>query len=324
MTRVITSPNVNHAFSEALWWLKVSGVPEVSRNGPVLVAPGPVITEFTEPQERVLFNAVRDANPVFHLMEALWMIAGDSSLQFLLPFNARMETYGENGIQWGAYGRRWRTYFGTDQIKNVIKELRDHPESRRAVVGMWDPMLDLKHAGADIPCNTHIYFDLRPDASGRRALNMTVCCRSNDMLWGAYGANVVHFSILQEVIAHSLRVDMGVYRQFSNNFHVYTDLPMIKTLLEHPPETLDYYGMNKVQVIPIIGIGDLDILTEDCQRLVRGECVMRNEFMHNVAVPLRDAYLARKRGDSYDIPAGDIDWFVAFSQWCGRRDNGNT
>ena len=32
-------------------------------------------------------------------------------------------------------------------------------------------------------------------------LCMTVCNRSNDMLWGAYGANVVHMSMLQEFVA---------------------------------------------------------------------------------------------------------------------------
>jgi hypothetical protein len=146
MTKVIVAQNVNHAFRDALWWIKVAGVPEDSRNGPVLVAPGPVITEYQYPLERVLFNPVRDANPVFHLMESLWMLAGESKLDFILPFNARMASYGENGIQWGAYGRRWNGYFGVNQIQLIIDELTANPNSRRAVIGMWDPMLDLKHS----------------------------------------------------------------------------------------------------------------------------------------------------------------------------------
>lgn len=319
-THVISAINVNHALPAALWWIRASGVVESSRNGPVLVAPGPVITEYSTPSERVLFSPRRDANAVFHLMESLWMLAGESELSFVTQFNSRMDTYGENGIQWGAYGRRWRSYFGKDQLKMVIKELTDNPNSRRAVIGMWDPSLDLSHAGPDIPCNTHCYFDLR-SRDFRPALNMTVCCRSNDLLWGAYGANAVHFSILQEVIAHELKVKIGVYRQMSNNFHIYTDLPMAKDLLETPPYDLhDYYG-SKAFAQPLLAQDEsLDMLTLDCKILIRGGRNFCTKFMREVAGPLRGAYLARKAGAEFKCPDGDVDWFVAFREWVARRE----
>ena len=40
-------------------------------------------------------------------------------------------------------------------------------------------------------------------------LQMTVHCRSNDIIWGTYGANAVHFSILQEYVAARIGVDLG-------------------------------------------------------------------------------------------------------------------
>lgn len=313
--RVITATNINEAFSDGIQWLRVAGIPETSRNGNVLVSPDPVVTVYHKPQERVLFNAKRDANAVFHLMEALWMIAGQSDLKFLLPFNARMQEYADKGtIQWGAYGRRWRTYFGRDQLAGIVKELDKNPNSRRAVLGMWDPMLDGTHEGPDIPCNTHIYFDLR-----NQVLNMTVCCRSNDALWGAYGANVVHFSILQEVLAGELGVRMGVYRQFSNNFHIYTDLPMVQDFLVAPPEVDDKYAWSGVVPVSIMDGASLSSITEDCRELVRGEHNFKTQFMRNVAAPLRNAYLARKEGLAYSAPTGNIDWFVAFREWLERR-----
>ena len=316
----IKGRNVNHVFRDAIWWLRVSGQREDSRNGPVLVAPGPVISEYTHPHERVLFEPRRDANPVFHLMESLWMLAGDSKLEWLVQFNARMARYGENGIQWGAYGRRWRGYFGHNQIKAVIKELTDNPNSRRAVMGMWDPALDLIHSGSDIPCNTHIYFDLR-----NGALNMTVCCRSNDVIWGAYGANVVHFSVLQEVMAHELRVLIGDYRQFSNNFHMYTDLDMAKSFLQLPPEESDdRYMRGEAFAQPILVGGEsYDMLYEDCRTLVDGGSSMKVAFMNDVARPLRDSYLARKACHPYTVPSGQIDWFVAYGEWIQRRESKN-
>ena len=101
--------NVGHAFGEGFWHMRLLG-PECrqeSRNGPVLVSPGPVLTEYEFPMERVLINPRRDANPVFHLMEAIWMIAGGRDVSFLLPFNEKFGQYAEpDGNVWGAYGYR--------------------------------------------------------------------------------------------------------------------------------------------------------------------------------------------------------------------------
>ena len=181
--------NVNDAFSEVWHWLPKVSTTETSRNGPVMVADEPVITEYLCPTERILWNARRDANPVFHLMESLWMIAGADHVDWLSQFNSRMKEYAESdGRIHGAYGARWHL-----QIPGLIQMLKTKPDTRQAVLQMWDWTRDLFGDWKDRPCNTHIYFDRRHDA-----LNMTVCCRSNDSLWGAYGANAVHFSMLQE------------------------------------------------------------------------------------------------------------------------------
>jgi len=49
MIHTITARNVNTAFADAWHYLRVSGVKENSRNGPVLVAPGPVVTTYLHP-----------------------------------------------------------------------------------------------------------------------------------------------------------------------------------------------------------------------------------------------------------------------------------
>jgi Thymidylate synthase len=319
-SHVIQSNNVNDAFVSALWWLKTAGIKETSRNGPVLVAPGLVVTEYDRPWERVLFDKRRDANPVFHLMEALWMLTGDNDLAWINQFNSRMEKFGENGKQWGAYGWRWREYFGKDQIQLVIDELKRDPKSRRAVISMWDPAEDLEHQGPDLPCNVSIFFDRRGGE-----LNMTVCNRSNDLLWGAYGANVVHMSILQEAIAWELGVPMGMYRQVSDNFHAYTDLPMMADFLKNPPFGADdrykeHRGEARAVHVPLLsGHETLAMLTEDCKMLVAGGHNFKCHFMQGIAAPLRDAYLARKAGQPYIVPAGNVDWMIAFREWDARR-----
>ena len=63
---------------------------------------------------------------------------------------------------------------------------------------MWDAKQDLSHRNEskDLPCNTHVYFSIREGF-----LDMTVCNRSNDLIWGCCGANAVHMSFLQEYVA---------------------------------------------------------------------------------------------------------------------------
>ena len=73
----IIARNVNDLFSEGLWKLKICGVEDTSRNGPVVRIPEPVLVTLNRPLERVLFNGERDCNPIFHLLESvhIWTVA---------------------------------------------------------------------------------------------------------------------------------------------------------------------------------------------------------------------------------------------------------
>lgn len=240
--------NVNYAWLEAIQLMQRFGVPEDSRAGRVSVMPGPVTTVYDQPRQRVLFDPVRDANPIFHLHEALWMLAGRNDAtwldQFVSDFSQRFAE--PDGHQHGAYGYRWRQHFWLpegedyrqpiDQLDVVVDLLAADPGTRQAVIQMWDVGEDLGIPDLkDRPCNTHIYLRLRTmpadtDGAGPsgpvmgdvRELDMAVCCRSNDLVWGCYGANAVHFSILQEYLAARLGVEMGRLTQFSFNWHMYS------------------------------------------------------------------------------------------------------
>src|SRR5690606_6235064 len=139
----------------------------------------------------------RDANPFLHFFESLWMLAGRNDVDYMTRLVRRFAAYSDDGKTFnGAYGYRWRKWFGRDQLQQIIGALRSNPQDRRCVLGMWDAGHDLGLQSADLPCNTHIYFRIQDDR-----LNMTVCNRSNDAIWGAVGANVVHMSFLQEYMA---------------------------------------------------------------------------------------------------------------------------
>lgn len=316
--------NVNVAYAELWPKLAVFAEREKSRAGDVMVFPGPYLTTYDYPRERVLFDPDRDCNPVFHLMEAIWMLAGRNDVDFLLPFNARYVDYAEpNGVVHGAYGHRWIEAFGQNQITTIVEILRRDRNSRQAVLQMWDCDLDLgQDDKRDRPCNTHAYFDLRGGV-----LNMTVCCRSNDMVWGAYGANVVHFSMLQEVIAHALGVHMGKYTQMSNNAHVYVDVPIVQKHMKNHPTRYDYYADNTVVPMQMLHEGeDYEFFLDECDYFCHNSSYKPENHFLQMARRLQIAYMERKGGNpGWPAELGDLslrnDWVRAFNEWAARRAN---
>jgi thymidylate synthase len=250
-----TAANVNDALENGLHlMLEPSTRVLDTRGGKVLRHNGPVATVSADPYKRVLFSPMRNANPFFHFMEAIWMLAGRNDLPWLAQFNKRMAEYSDDGgkTQPAAYGHRWRRHFGYDQLNEVIQMLRADPSTRRAVLAMWDggenettsDLVRGSMGGKDVPCNTHAYFSI---VDGK--LDMMVCCRSNDLWWGAHGANAVHFSILQEYVAASVGVGLGTMTQVSNDYHLYTDVVPQERIAEIISDVSrhDYYFHASVQ-----------------------------------------------------------------------------
>lgn len=280
---VIKVRNVNGALIEGLTYLLACGVREDSRAGLVLVARQPVATVYTHPQERVLFSPARNANPFFHLFESLWLLAGRDDAkwldQFVHDFSLRFAE--SDGTLHGSYGQRWRKCFGFDQLDHVVETLKRDPSSRQCVIQMWDAQSkeilvpgdsdfnvyktigtdDLRGKWADRPCNTQVYLRVRqqqvlvpPDGGDEKepVLDITVCCRSNDLWWGAYGANAVQFSFLQEYLAARIGVGIGTYTQLSNNYHLYYDMldGSARVLIEDDPRGLAYPKVTPIVMNP--------------------------------------------------------------------------
>jgi len=218
---VIKVRNPHEGLYCGLSYLKDHGVTRGSRNGTVLVSPVPVTTVYEFPDERMVFWPLRDANPFLHIYEALWMLAGREDIQFLKSYAKNIANYSDNGVTLhGAYGYRWRTHFGFDQLSVIVDRLSKDPTDRRCVLQMWSATDDLGKEGKDFPCNTMATFQV--DTEGR--LNLTVFCRSNDIIWGTYGANAVHFSVLLSYMACLLGIPVGTYTQVSVNYHAYFDV----------------------------------------------------------------------------------------------------
>jgi hypothetical protein len=239
-----------------------------------------------------------------------------------------MSNFSDDGVTLnGAYGHRWRHHFGYDQLIEAVAELEGNPMSRRVVTSMWDPNSDLKNQGSkDLPCNTSIFWRLRNDR-----LDMTVTNRSNDAVWGCYGANAVHFSFLQEYMASYLGVEVGQYHQVSNSLHIYPDLPVVKRIMDGNPPIDDsgHYENNVVITYPLMSGGathiefHMDMATFFSDR--RSDCGdWETGFFRDVVMPMWEVHQIYKYGEkaaalSVCEQIEAVDWRRAVREWLQRR-----
>lgn len=312
--------NVHELLPRALDSLFKNGVRRNSRNGPVLQLPGPSLICYECPQERVMFWPERDANPFFHLAEAMWMLAGREDVAYPAQFVKRISEYSDDGERFrGAYGFRWRHYFMGDQLTVIAERLKANPDCRRQVLTMWDGSLDLRYQSSkDLPCNTHIYFSV---SEGR--LDMTVCNRSNDVVWGCLGANAVHMSVLQEYMAGLIGVEVGKYHQFSNNLHGYLNtIEPLKDLVMRQGEESPYV-IGGVTPTPLNN-GRMGSLFEDDLGNLGAPEQYQSPFFKQVFGPMELAHRKFKEAGPKAAlemcPAiGGGDWQVAAKEWLQRR-----
>jgi thymidylate synthase len=358
---VIYAQNVNDAYRQGLKLILSEGQRTDSRNGPVLRLPEPVSTVYSMPQERVLFDTKRNANPFFHLFEALWMLNGGNDVETMDGFLKSLKQFSDDGKTYhGAYGDRWRHWpdFGLaydggenrplyrlnefDQIQTAIEMLRENPFNRRVVISMWDPSRDLDIESKDIPCNDMIKLWIDRDYR----LHMVVFNRSNDIVWGCYGANAVQMSILHEYLSTMTHSQQGTLTQISCDFHAYLDTPYnVNTFI---PETAfdDVAWRNPYEdemVCPyrlVTNRETFDAELRNIMSMIRDERSLRdmdpqaltNHFFVDIVLPMHQAweYVRRK-----DYPSakntlwnarrainsgGEVDWLIAAHQWIALRD----
>jgi len=333
--------NVCEALPAGVELLMSEGEREITRAGECLVAPGPVMTATERPCERVLLSAVRDANPFFHIAEALWMLAGRDDAAFLNTFIRNFgerfaesasgkENWETGGKIHGAYGRRWRKSFGFDQLNTVVEKLQANSEDRQCVIQMWDAdryhSNDLIGVWKDRPCNTHIYLRIH-----NSHLDFTVCCRSNDAVWGAHGANAVHFSVLQEYLAARIGVTVGTMYQLSNNYHIYIDeLNRLGRRTSGTTPLPVALTDNRWHEFPQPLVHDADSFDLEVQDLLLNyngkwePTAFKNKFLSETAVPMFRAHrLCKIKRFDFALEAAEKikspDWQLASKEWIERR-----
>jgi thymidylate synthase len=174
------------------------------------------VTILRRPLERCLFLPHRGNDIVATIAETLWVLAGRDDIGWLSAFLPRASEFSDDGVRWrGAYGPRLRDWHGVDQIAQSLRVLREEKSTRRAVISLFDPDRDFVPS-KDVPCNNWMHWLIRDNR-----LHLNIAIRSNDIIWGFSGINSFEWSVLQEMMAHWLGLDVGEATYFASSFHLY-------------------------------------------------------------------------------------------------------
>ena len=151
------------------------------------------------------------------LGELLWILAGSNRLDFIQHY---IPGYGEFSDDkktiYGAYGPRLFGVSPNDQVPRVIQVLKEKRDSRQAVLQLFD-RTDTLEPHLDIPCTCTLQFLVR---AGR--LHMLTSMRSNDA-WKGLPHDVFTFTMLQELVARSLGIELGEYKHAVGSLHLYDE-----------------------------------------------------------------------------------------------------
>lgn len=174
-----------------------------------------VLLRLSNPRAR-LSHTEKKGKVFSGLGELLWYLAGSNDLKFITYYLQQYEEDSEDGKTiYGAYGPRLFNLRGHDQIQNIVTLLTQKPESRRAVIQLFDAE-DLAAPRKEIPCTCSLQFMIR---AGR--LNMATVMRSNDAYLGL-SHDVFAFTMIQELLARTLKVELGGYTHFVGSLHIYS------------------------------------------------------------------------------------------------------
>lgn len=169
-----------------------------------------VMLELKDPRARLSSTETR--GKLFSCLgEFFWYLAGSNDLDFICYYIPEYKKYSSGE---GAYGPRLFNWDGVNQFERVGKLLRDRPHSRRAVIQIYDAS-DFENISEDIPCTCTLQFLLR-----EMKLHLVVNMRSNDVIRGLTH-DVFCFTMLQEILARQLEVELGTYKHLVGSLHLY-------------------------------------------------------------------------------------------------------
>lgn len=176
--------------------------------------------------------------------ELLWFLKGDTNIKYLQDNNVHIwdEWADENGELGPVYGHQWRSwpdYDGgaIDQIKIVLDQIMNNPNSRRMLVSAWNVAEVNKMALP--PCHTMFQFYV---AEGK--LSLMLYQRSADTFLGV-PFNIASYALLCMMIAQVCDLKPGKFIHITGDTHLYLNhLEQARLQLTRDPRPLPTMKIN--------------------------------------------------------------------------------
>ena len=176
--------------------------------------------------------------------ELLWFIKGDTNIKYLTDNGVSIwnEWADENGDLGSVYGKQWRSWEAPDgrvidQLSDVLRQLKNSPDSRRMIVSAWNP--------ADIPgmalppCHALFQFYV---ADGK--LSCQLYQRSADVFLGV-PFNIASYALLTMMIAQECGYTAHEFIWTGGDTHLYLNhLEQVETQLSREPRPLPTMRLN--------------------------------------------------------------------------------
>ncbi|QQO40644.1 thymidylate synthase [Bacillus phage 000TH008] len=222
--------------------------------------------------------------------ELLWFIKGDTDLKTLLDKNIHIwtpdayrfyresggtlsyevfvEKAKEDGFDLGPiYGAQWGSWGDNniDQLRDVIEEMKNNPESRRMLVSAWNPT-DLPRMALP-PCHTMFQFYV-----ANRELSCKLYQRSGDVFLGV-PFNIASYALLTHIIAKMTGLKVGKFIHTLGDAHLYSNhLDSVFDQLKRKPKELPKLEVKTVREdIRDYTIDDFELIGYDPHPVIKGK-----------------------------------------------------
>ena len=185
------------------------------------------------------------------IYELLWFLQGDTNVKYLQEHGVRIwnewaDADGELGPVYGHQWRSWPDYEGgtIDQIKMILEQIRQTPNSRRMLVSAWNVAEVNKMALP--PCHTMFQFYVAPPAEGstRSRLSLQLYQRSADTFLGV-PFNIASYALLCMMVAQVCGLEPGEFIHTTGDTHLYLNhLEQARLQLTREPRRLPTMRIN--------------------------------------------------------------------------------
>ncbi|WP_410643819.1 thymidylate synthase [Amycolatopsis sp. lyj-346] len=152
--------------------------------------------------------------------ELLWFLRGDANVSWLREHGVTIwdEWAADDGDLGPVYGVQWRSWptpdgGHVDQIAEVLRTLRENPDSRRIIVSAWN-VADIPRMALP-PCHAFFQFYV---AGGE--LSCQLYQRSADLFLGV-PFNIASYALLTHMIAEQVGLRVGDFVWTGGDCHIY-------------------------------------------------------------------------------------------------------